>query len=117
MADDNSNENNSELIEERRDYTADTLRRSELASTPLAQFAQWLKDARARKIIDATAMMVSTADATGQPHSRVVLLKEFDDQGFVWYTYQESDKARQICLLYTSPSPRDRQKYRMPSSA
>ena len=96
MADDNSNENNSELIEERRDYTADTLRRSELASTPLAQFAQWLKDARARKIIDATAMMVSTADATGQPHSRVVLLKEFDDQGFVWYTYQESDKARQI---------------------
>ena len=92
----NSSENNNELIEERRDYTADTLRRSELANTPLEQFAQWLKDARARKIIDATAMMVSTVDAAGQPHSRVVLLKEFDDQGFVWYTYQESDKARQI---------------------
>ena len=92
----NSSENNNELIEERRDYTADTLRRSELANTPLEQFAQWLKDARARKIIDATAMMVSTVDVAGQPHSRVVLLKEFDDQGFVWYTYQESDKARQI---------------------
>lgn len=84
------------LIEERRDYTASTLRSENLSSSPVTQFAQWLQDARDEKILDATAMMLSTSDSTGQPHSRVVLLKNFDDEGFVWYTYQESDKARQI---------------------
>ena len=84
------------LIEARRDYTADTLRRSDLAATPLAQFTRWLADARARKLVDATAMSVATAGADGQPHSRMVLLKHFDAAGFVWYTYQESDKARQL---------------------
>ena len=84
------------LIEERRDYTADTLRRADLAEDPVAQFTAWLADARANKILDATAMTVATADARGQPHSRVVLLKHFDEAGFVWYTYQESDKARQL---------------------
>lgn len=92
----NKDTSTSELIEPRRDYTADTLRRSDLADTPVKQFTQWLQDARDRKILDATAMMLSTADSTGQPHSRVVLLKHFDDDGFVWYTYQESDKARQL---------------------
>lgn len=85
-----------DLIEPRRDYTADTLRRKDLADNPTAQFKHWLQDARDRKILDATAMMLSTADAEGQPHSRVVLLKHFDEQGFIWYTYQESDKARQL---------------------
>lgn len=84
------------LIEERRDYTANTLRGKDLSSSPVTQFTQWLQDARDEKILDATAMMLSTSDSTGQPHSRVVLLKNFDDEGFVWYTYQESDKARQI---------------------
>ena len=84
------------LIEARRDYTADTLRRADLADDPVAQFTAWLADARAKKILDATAMTVATADAAGQPHARVVLLKHFDDAGFVWYTYQESDKARQL---------------------
>lgn len=92
----NKDTSTSELIEPRRDYTADTLRRSDLADTPVKQFTQWLQDARDRKILDATAMMLSTADSTGLPHSRVVLLKHFDDDGFVWYTYQESDKARQL---------------------
>ena len=86
----------SELIEPRRDYNADTLRRADLANDPFEQFTHWLQDARDNKILDATAMMLSTADSTGQPHSRVVLLKKFDSDGFVWYTYQESDKARQL---------------------
>ena len=86
----------SSLIETRRDYTANTLRRDDLAGDPVSQFTQWLKDAREQKILDATAMTLSTSDSTGQPHSRVVLLKHFDSDGFVWYTYQESDKARQL---------------------
>lgn len=85
-----------ELIEARRDYKADTLRRDDLATAPDKQFTQWLADARGAKLIDATAMVVATADQGGQPHSRVVLLKQFDSTGFVWYTYQDSDKGQQI---------------------
>ncbi len=85
-----------DLIEARRDYTADTLRRADLASNPTKQFTNWLQDARNAKLIDATAMVVATADNSGQPHSRVVLLKHFDDAGFIWYTYQESDKGQQL---------------------
>ena len=92
----NKDTTTADLIEPRRDYTADTLRRSDLADTPFKQFTHWLQDARDHKILDATAMMLSTADSTGQPHSRVVLLKHFDENGFIWYTYQESDKARQL---------------------
>ncbi|MFT4729371.1 MAG: pyridoxamine 5'-phosphate oxidase [Granulosicoccus sp.] len=91
-----SNDAAASLIEERRDYTANILRSDDLSSSPVTQFTRWLQDARDKKILDATAMMLSTSDSTGQPHSRVVLLKHFDDEGFVWYTYQESDKARQI---------------------
>lgn len=85
-----------DLIEARRDYTADTLRRADLADTPTMQFTNWLQDARNAKLIDATAMVVATADNRGQPHSRVVLLKHFDEAGFIWYTYQESDKGQQL---------------------
>jgi len=84
------------LIEARRDYTADTLSRVDLAAEPVAQFTHWLADARQKKILDATAMMLATADASGQPHARIVLLKQFDAAGFVWYTFQESDKAREL---------------------
>lgn len=92
----NKESSTTDLIEPRRDYTADTLRRSDLADTPFKQFTHWLQDARDHKILDATAMMLSTADSSGQPHSRVVLLKHFDESGFIWYTYQQSDKARQL---------------------
>lgn len=86
----------SHLIEPRRDYTANSLRRVDLAQDPFAQFTHWLQDARDQKILDATAMSLSSVDDQGQPHSRIVLLKSFNEQGFVWYTYQQSDKAQQL---------------------
>lgn len=92
----NSNTTPSDLIEPRRDYTANTLRRTNLADSPITQFTQWLQDARDKNILDATAMTLCTADEAGQPHARIVLLKKFDDEGFVWYTYQKSDKAQQL---------------------
>ncbi|MCL4136591.1 UNVERIFIED_CONTAM: hypothetical protein GTU68_033925 [Idotea baltica] len=55
-----------------------------------------MKQAREAKILDASSMAVATADNTGQPHVRIVLLKKVDDNGFVWYTYQESDKGQQL---------------------
>jgi len=95
MTTDNSR-STSDLIEPRRDYTANTLRRVDLSADPFAQFTRWLQDARDKDILDATAMSLSTVDRRGQPHSRIVLLKSFDEQGFVWYTYQQSDKAQQL---------------------
>lgn len=94
------------LIEERRQYAAGTLRRSELAAAPVTQFENWLADARSAKLIDATAMAISTVGADQQPHTRMVLLKHFDKDGFVWYTDQSSAKAQQLdsnskaCILF-----------------
>ncbi len=85
-----------DLIEPRRDYNAHTLSSSELCDSPFEQFEHWMQQARDQKIIDATAMALATADATGQPHVRIVLLKRFDQNGFAWYTYQQSDKGRQL---------------------
>lgn len=94
------------LIEERRDYETNQLSRSSLLDQPVAQFTKWLGEARASKLIDATAMALSTVDHSGQPHSRIVLLKHFDTDGFVFYTNYHSDKGRQLeasdkaCVLF-----------------
>lgn len=91
-----SGDRDDQLIEPRRDYTANSLSRSDLERDPVDQFRHWLADAREAKLIDATAMTLATVDADGRPHSRVVLLKRADDTGFVWYTFQDSDKGRQL---------------------
>lgn len=85
-----------DLIEPRRDYTAATLSRSELQESPIEQFREWMQQARDAKILDASAMALATADELGQPHVRIVLLKKVDENGFAWYTYQESDKGAQL---------------------
>jgi len=87
---------NNDLIEPRRDYAAQTLRRAELTQNPTEQFKLWLQQARDAQLIDATAMVLATADSAGQPHARIVLLKQVDDAGFVWFTYKDSDKGQQI---------------------
>ncbi len=87
---------NDDLIEERRDYQANTLRRDQLSEHPFEQFKLWMAQAREAKLIDASAMAVATSDAQGQPHVRMVLLKQADESGFVWYTYQQSDKGKEL---------------------
>jgi pyridoxamine 5'-phosphate oxidase len=63
---------------------------------PFAVFAQWLGEARAREPNDPNAMALATADADGLPDVRMVLLKDFDAEGFVFYSNLESAKGRQI---------------------
>jgi pyridoxamine 5'-phosphate oxidase len=67
-----------------------------MTSDPFALFDAWFAEARAREPNDPNAMALATADAAGQPHVRMVLLKGHGPDGFVFYTNQESDKARQI---------------------
>ena len=63
---------------------------------PFALFAEWLKDAEKSEPNDANAMTLATVDEEGLPNARMVLLKDFDDKGFVFYTNYESQKGQEI---------------------
>lgn len=65
-------------------------------SEPFSLFGQWLSDARRSEPNDANAMALSTVDAEGLPDVRMVLLKDFDAEGFVFYTNTHSAKGRQL---------------------
>lgn len=84
------------LLETRRDYTQGSLRRHDLTAEPLDLFDRWLQEAVAAKHPDATAMSVATVDCQGQPYQRLVLLKHYDQQGFLFYTNLQSRKATQL---------------------
>ncbi len=63
---------------------------------PFALFSEWFTEARAKEPNDANAMALATVDATGMPDVRMVLLKGFDDVGFVFFTNLESAKGREL---------------------
>jgi pyridoxamine 5'-phosphate oxidase len=67
----------------------------ELAS-PIDQFRDWLAEAERSEPNDPTAMTLATADSEGRPSARMVLLKEADERGFVFYTNLESRKGEQL---------------------
>ncbi|MEU9520747.1 pyridoxamine 5'-phosphate oxidase [Streptomyces sp. NPDC048224] len=86
-----------DLASMRKQYRAEGLAEPELAATPVEQFARWFKQAATDGgLFEPNAMVVSTADAEGRPSSRTVLLKHFDEQGFVFYTNYDSRKAREL---------------------
>jgi pyridoxamine 5'-phosphate oxidase len=66
------------------------------ADEPYALFAAWLKDATATEPNDPNALALATVDEAGLPNVRMVLLKDFDARGFVFYTNFESAKGREI---------------------
>jgi pyridoxamine 5'-phosphate oxidase len=65
-------------------------------STPLALFTQWFNDANKSGILLPEAMSVSSCSSDGQPSSRMVLLKHFDEQGFVFFTNYGSRKSNEL---------------------
>ncbi|MBK5072905.1 pyridoxamine 5'-phosphate oxidase [Budviciaceae bacterium CWB-B4] len=85
-----------DIADLRREYTQGGLRRKDLPENPLALFELWLKQACEAQIPDPTAMCVATVDAQGRPSQRIVLLKHYDEKGFVFYTNLGSRKAQQI---------------------
>jgi pyridoxamine 5'-phosphate oxidase len=80
----------------RRDYDRDPLTETDLDPDPVKQFRAWFEDARASGIPEPNAMTLGTADASGRVSCRTVLLKAYDDRGFVFFTNYGSRKARQI---------------------
>ena len=80
----------------RREYGRDGLVREELHDDPFAQFEVWFKEAREAGVIEPNAMSLATATPEGRTSLRTVLMKGFDQHGFVFYTNLESTKSRQI---------------------
>ncbi|MEP6788147.1 MAG: pyridoxamine 5'-phosphate oxidase [Acidobacteriota bacterium] len=87
---------NKQLQDMRRDYASRSLLESSIASDPVAQFSTWMDEAINSEVIDANAMTVSTVDEMGRPSSRVVLLKGFDHDGFIFFTNYLSNKTADL---------------------
>lgn len=80
----------------RREYHGDPLLEEHISDDPIEQFSTWFDQAAKQVKDDPNAMLISTVSSDGQPSSRTVLLKEFDENGFVFYTNYKSRKAQHI---------------------
>jgi pyridoxamine 5'-phosphate oxidase len=80
----------------RREYARGPLEREHLDPDPIKQFQRWFEEACDRIELEPNGMTLSTVDDSGAPASRVVLLKYFDENGFVFFTNLESRKAAHI---------------------
>ena len=84
------------LADLRRDFASHELLESTIAADPFEQFRSWLDDALASDVIDANAMTVATVGPDGKPSVRVVLLKGYDQNGFVFFTNYGSKKGTDL---------------------
>lgn len=80
----------------RAEYETAGLDVSDVDPDPIVQFDDWFRAARAAELPEPHAMVVSTVDADGHPDGRVVLLRGYDGDGFVFYTNFDSAKGRQL---------------------
>jgi pyridoxamine 5'-phosphate oxidase len=85
-----------DVHELRREYRRGELLESQALADPLEEFALWFADAQKAGEIEPNAMTLATADPRGAPSARIVLLKEFDARGFVFYTNYTSRKGEQL---------------------
>ncbi len=86
----------SDLSEKRRNYNQGELTRDELSSDPIIQFERWYQDAERAGLDEPNSMILATADVQGQPSARVVLLKGFSPEGFIFYTNYVSRKGQEL---------------------
>jgi pyridoxamine 5'-phosphate oxidase len=80
----------------RREYVRIGLHEADLAADPLTQFGTWLAEAVAAGLREPNAMVVASANARAVPSARLVLLKGYDERGFVFYTNYGSRKAAEL---------------------
>ncbi len=80
----------------RTDYMRETLDERDVAPDPLRQFEHWFDEAVKAQVPEPNAMALATADADGRPSARVVLLKGYDERGFVFFTNYASRKGRDL---------------------
>lgn len=80
----------------RHDFTKRTLDKSDVNADPILQFEKWFKEAVEAKVNEPNAMSISTVSDEGKPSSRIVLLRNFNEDGFVFYTNYNSRKGIEI---------------------
>lgn len=80
----------------RCDYRLQALLEAEVDANPIGQFQRWFAQALAAELPEPNAMTLATVTAEGKPAARMVLLKGFDQQGFVFYTNYLSRKGRDL---------------------
>lgn len=84
------------LADLRKEYQQHALSEEDSKADPFEQFRLWLREALESEVMEPNAMTLATINAEGYPTTRVVLLKELDENGFVFYTNYESHKAKEL---------------------
>ena len=90
----------------RKDYKMQSLSEADVAVTPKEQFDRWWSDAMKSDILEVNAMTLATVDKEGAPSARIVLLKGYDERGFVFFTNYNSAKGSELahnsnaCLVF-----------------
>lgn len=87
---------NQDIASLRKSYERAELNESASEADPLRQFARWFDEARKSGVPEANAMTLATVGSDLRPSTRVVLIKDFDGRGIVWYTNRQSRKGREL---------------------
>lgn len=96
----------SNIADIRKEYKLRSLDETEISQNPISQFSLWWDDAIHSKIDEVNAMTLATVKSDGTPSGRIVLLKGFDENGFVFFTNYNSDKGKELaqhktaCLIF-----------------
>ena len=90
----------------RQDYSRQELSEAQCLANPIKQFELWLNEAIAAQVNEPTAMNVATVGADNRPTNRVLLLKEVNPQGFVFFTNYASRKGQALAQLSKPQRPR-----------
>ena len=80
----------------RQEYRAAELAESDVDKNPFTQFGKWFKEALDALLYEPNVMTLATADLTGKPSARILLLKGFDENGFVFFTNYSSKKGKEM---------------------
>jgi pyridoxamine 5'-phosphate oxidase len=95
-----------DLSQLRKEYTQRSFSPAAAAERPFVQFGLWMQEALDAQIPEPTAMHLATVSAQGRPSGRIVLLKDFDENGFVFYSNYQSRKGKEmathpfVCLTF-----------------
>jgi pyridoxamine 5'-phosphate oxidase len=82
----------------RKDYSRASLTEADVDPDPIRQFSVWFRQALDAGIPEANAMSVATVGADGRPSSRILLIKDVDNEGFTWFTNYASRKGRELAI-------------------
>jgi len=84
------------LADLRMDYGRASLSEEDVLDDAVAQFTKWFGEAMKAQVNEPNAMTVATVGSDGRPSARIVLIKQYDERGFTWYTNYASQKGRQL---------------------